>query len=256
MAQQASLADSLQVLSDAVTRCVPLAALLYFEPGADRRLSDQPRWLVGSQDWAEDLSLPPLLDLCRQACEQGRPRIGTPLDGFLFTTVAVPVTMRDGLFRALCAVLPPETVPSTERAVEILQFGAVHVGLCCEQQSVVRVEQEARISAALLEILHKIGTSDNFPQACSTLVNDLQSFLGCQRIALGLCGSHARHCQLQAVSGLARFDKHAAFTTAVEDALDETVLRGEIVMWPPSPAQPRKWHGPTSNCWLPSTPSR
>ena len=137
-------------------------------------------------------------------------------------------------------MLPPETVPSTERAVEILQFGAVHVGLCCEQQAVVQVEQEARISAALLEILHKIGTSDNFPQACSTLVNDLQSFLGCQRIALGLCGSHARHCQLQAVSGLARFDKHAAFTTAVEDALDETVLRGEIVMWPPSPAQPRQ----------------
>ena len=240
MALQTSPAESLQVLADAVARCVSLAALMYFEPGADGRLSDQPRWLVGSQDWAEDLSLPPLRDLCRQACEQGRPRIGTPLDGFLFTTVAVPVTMRDGLFRVLCAVLQPEMVPSPERAVEILQFGAVHVSLCCEQQSALRVEQEARISAALLEILHKIGNSGSLSEASRTLVNELQSFLGCQRVALGLCSRHSRHCHLQSVSGLARFDKHAEFTAAIEDALDETVLRGEIVVWPPSPTQTRQ----------------
>jgi multidrug resistance efflux pump len=84
-----------------------------------------------------------------------------------------------------------------------------------------------------LELVGQLESSEDLSAGCLALVNGLQSFLNCQRVAVGVSGRTSRHCHLQALSGFSRFDKHAEVVTAVEAAMDETLLLEEVIAWPP-----------------------
>jgi hypothetical protein len=236
---QTSAAQALETVADAVARCAPLAALLFFEPQDNGRLSSQPQWLFGAVDWSEDLSLPPLLELCQQAWVTRRTRVGTPLEGLLFTTIAVPVMVQDGNPRVLCAALSPEAASSADHLLHVLEFAALQLSVWFDQQAARSIEQEARISAALLEVVSQVNSSRDLSAGCRAVVNAIQPFLGAQRVALGLCRSHSGACQLLAISGLAKFDQYAELTQALEAALDETVMRAELIEWPQPNASSR-----------------
>ncbi len=75
--------------------------------------------------------------------------------------------------------------------------------------------------------------------ACRLLANRLQQFLGCGRVAVGLCESRRRRCRLRGLSGVVRFDVHSGLVHAVQDALNEALLRGCCTSWPPPDASQR-----------------
>ena len=102
------------------------------------------------------------------------------------------------------------------------------------QQSLLRLEQEAKASAALLEILEKMQSCRDLRRACYTLVNQLQTFLGCERVALGLGRGRKHSCQLAALSGVAKFDRRCELVRSIEATLDEAIARDCLSVWPPA----------------------
>ncbi|MFV2067198.1 MAG: efflux RND transporter periplasmic adaptor subunit [Pirellulales bacterium] len=225
--------ELLHRLALCVKRCATLAAVLYYDCSQSQRLADS---LQRLDDEAE-LDHPTLRavgDVCVQACKRGTAQLRSTSDGVPTPIVAVPVTTGQGTVEALCALLGPNTSQSPQRIAEILQLATAQIAVWQSRQTAGRAEQEARSSAALLELVGQIERSEDLPGGCLALVNGLQSFLGCQRVAVGVSRSSSRHCQLQALSGFARFDKQAEVATAVEAALDETLLLNEIICWPPA----------------------
>ena len=85
----------------------------------------------------------------------------------------------------------------------------------------------------VVRLISQVQMCNDAASACRLIANRLQQFLGCRQIAIGLCrGSHSR-CQVQALSGVVRFDSHTGFVHALQDALEETVARGAETAWPP-----------------------
>ena len=62
------------------------------------------------------------------------------------------------------------------------------------------------------------------------LVNELQTYLGCDQVALGM--THGKEtqldCRLTAVSGVSEFDKRSQYTEQIESVMNEAVLRDQI----------------------------
>ena len=69
--------------------------------------------------------------------------------------------------------------------------------------------------------------------ASRLVANRLHQFLGCRQVAVGLCSGRRRRCRIHGLSGVVRFDSHSAFMRAVQDALEETLVRGQVTTWPP-----------------------
>ncbi len=95
-----------------------------------------------------------------------------------------------------------------------------------------QTQRELQDTAALLELVGELQASEDLRRGCYALVNGLRQYLGCNRVAVGL----RRNCQgpvrLQAVSGLAQFDKLSRLSQAIEAAFEEAVLNGRMSVWP------------------------
>jgi hypothetical protein len=102
------------------------------------------------------------------------------------------------------------------------------------QRQLLLAEWEARTTATLMDILLRVESSEGLASGCATLVNDFQKFLGCRRVALGVCGKHPESFLLLAVSGMAAIDRRSESARAVEAVLAEAVLRAEPTVWPPA----------------------
>jgi RND family efflux transporter MFP subunit len=70
--------------------------------------------------------------------------------------------------------------------------------------------------------------------ACRLLANRLQQSLGCRQVAVGLCDQRRKRCRVRGLSGAVRFDTHSGLVSAVQDALDEALVRGCLTCWPPA----------------------
>ncbi|MCA9218272.1 MAG: efflux RND transporter periplasmic adaptor subunit, partial [Planctomycetales bacterium] len=95
-----------------------------------------------------------------------------------------------------------------------------------------RAEFEAETTASLMELLSGIEATEDIRDACFRLVNELKEHLGCQEVALGLCGEGSQHCRLHALSGAARFDERSEIVRLIESTLDEAVVRDCVTCWP------------------------
>jgi len=171
---------------------------------------------------------------CAEGCSQIRP-IGGDEKHFL---VAVPIFLRKRAPDAIALILPA-TTRVLERAVVMLQLAASYVTLWYVLQDSGSAERDASTTAALLEIMEKLGSCDDSRHACFTLVGDLKEHLGWDDVALGLCQGRKGVCRLQVISGRSDFDKNSPRTWAFEAAFDESILRDSLSEWPPSEDGPR-----------------
>ena len=89
-------------------------------------------------------------------------------------------------------------------------------------------------AAAIVELLQILQSAADLPQFCQRLVDELQRYAGCQRVAVGICRGRQGECRVAALSGMSRFDRHAEQVAALESVFQETILRGEgLSVWPP-----------------------
>jgi multidrug efflux pump subunit AcrA (membrane-fusion protein) len=101
-------------------------------------------------------------------------------------------------------------------------------------------EQEARLTAALQELLEDAENCQDVRQACQVLAGRLREFVDCERVALATCSQLNGRSHLRSISGVAKFDKHTPLIGSMEAALDESILRDELTVWPPESSAGRQ----------------
>ncbi len=95
-------------------------------------------------------------------------------------------------------------------------------------------DQSAVQAAFVLRTIGQLLQCPDAIDACRLLANRLQQFLGCRQVAVALSDRRRRRCRLRSLSGVVRFDAHSARASAVQDAVDEAVVRGCPTLWPPA----------------------
>ncbi len=130
---------------------------------------------------------------------------------------------------------------SIETITLLAQLAAAQIQTWYEKQHSSRSASEARDTAAVLELLSRVEACSDLSLGCYTLVNELQRFLGCKQVVLGLCRRQNRGCQVRAISETTEFDAQSDQVRRIEAVLDESVARGTLSAWPPTEESDR--HG-------------
>jgi biotin carboxyl carrier protein len=100
-------------------------------------------------------------------------------------------------------------------------------------QTVLTVEQELSRLAALLELVARVGNGTSPEDSCRVLANNLQTYLKCQQVIVGLCHSRSVTCDVTAISGRTHVDTRSEFARLAAAVLQECVARGQTSSWPP-----------------------
>ena len=82
-----------------------------------------------------------------------------------------------------------------------------------------------------VELISQLHHATNLQHGCYTLAGELQAYLPCRQVALGLTHRNGR-CRLKALSGVAHFDRRSSLSQALESAMDEALLRHDLTCWP------------------------
>jgi len=107
------------------------------------------------------------------------------------------------------------------------------------RNQLANLENEARDSSALLDLLTRLHAADSVNQACCLLVNELRSYLQCGTLALTMRRGSRSGTSLRAISSLAEFDSKSELAQQFESASDEAILGDRSTMWPPVDASGR-----------------
>jgi multidrug resistance efflux pump len=169
-----------------------------------------------------------ILHWANQVCDSGQTIVERITGAKQWIVVLTPVMFRSRPPEVLCAVFQAGSV-EVNRVCSVLQIGASHLTLIETMQAERIAKAESQRSAALLELLASIDQSDRPATAYQALVDQLQRFLGCQKVALGLTDTGKLDCRLTAVSGLADFDKRSEFAAELEAAFNESIVRNDVL---------------------------
>lgn len=90
----------------------------------------------------------------------------------------------------------------------------------------------------LVEMVSRTAGSESFKQSLQVLALELESFFGCQLVAIGT-GS-ARICHVDAVSGVNQGDRRSLGHSQLASAMREAIALGEMTVWPVMAELPRE----------------
>ena len=99
-----------------------------------------------------------------------------------------------------------------------------------------KLEQDVADLAAIVDLLERIAAAPDPATACHTAAGELQQYLKCDRVALGLTSRNGSRCRLKAVSGVAEFDPASPLARAIEGTFEESLLAGTACSGPVSPS--------------------
>jgi multidrug resistance efflux pump len=231
IAAEAPKQSILSTLAAILTESINPVAIRYYHRDSQKQLSLAWQHLPGGGQTLPESLHPAILNGCHAACTKGHLET-VPLIGHSgFFVACVPVFLRHQPPEALALVLPT-TTRSVDRAIVILQLVATHITLWQLLGEADQSESEARATAALLEMIGKLQSSDDLQACCFTLVSVLKDYLRCDQVAVGICRGHKQLCSLVAISAQARIDQHSDLSRAFEAGFDEAVLRGGLAEWP------------------------
>ena len=103
----------------------------------------------------------------------------------------------------ILAVVFPLGAQAIEPLVMISQLAASYFACWQSSRLAADLEWEAKTAAAILDLVGKIHEAADLTSACHTLAAELQTCLGCDRVAIGLRRGESGPCRLVAVSGIA-----------------------------------------------------
>ena len=221
--------DVIRVVTDVIQTSTEPASIFYFERNDDGELTAEGPLHAEPADRRQSRIYTQLRAGCEAACKQGEIRVrrqAAPARLILAVPVMIP-----GQDAEAFGVVFPGTA-SSELATTLVQTAANYLVLWHAVSESRAGKAQARDAAALLELLDRVGNAPNLQYASYVLVNELQEHLGCRRVAVGVRPLGKGPCRLKAVSGIARFDKRSQSAGALESAMDEAVLGGDMVVWP------------------------
>ncbi|MBM4094502.1 MAG: efflux RND transporter periplasmic adaptor subunit [Planctomycetes bacterium] len=86
--------------------------------------------------------------------------------------------------------------------------------------------------AALTELLGRLQTSPTAAEACHVLADEMQTWLGCQEVVVGLCRPGSTTCRVEAISQVDAFPAHGQKARAAQAVLQEAIARSDVSCWP------------------------
>jgi hypothetical protein len=153
--------------------------------------------------------------------------------------LGVPVTVSIDRCEVIVAYVVLAGEPVEPFAVT-LQLVASYVTLWHSHRNTLALDWESRAIAAVAELLGKIEGGSGVAAGCYFVANDLQKFLDCDQVIIGLRNRRGAGCRVVAISGMSEFDKQSKKVKAMKAALDETTARGEKTIWPTDDATRRR----------------
>jgi multidrug efflux pump subunit AcrA (membrane-fusion protein)/DNA-binding FrmR family transcriptional regulator len=179
---------------------------------------------------ADDLvaSQEAILRIARRMMVEGQPTLQEDLVGGVGCLLVWSLPGQTG--RSLVASFT-ETSPShdsllTLQAV-VVQIAAWHAARDAAAREIV-----AKRLAALTELLSRLETTGTLSEACRLLADELQRYLGCQQVVVGLCREGSSRCRIEAISGADAFHAESDSARLAQAALQEAIARGETSHWP------------------------
>jgi multidrug efflux pump subunit AcrA (membrane-fusion protein) len=180
-------------------------------------------WEAEASEWREEIA-----ELCQETSD-GRQscliegKIGERLQ---FLKWPVPVSPGQDLVAAC-----ESSVSHT--ALFTLHSAAVQIASWQVSQEAQAHEKSARRLAVLAELVSRLETSRSIDEACRRLANEWQEYLGIQQVVVGRCHPGRSNCHVAAISGIDAFRRNSEEARTAEAALQESIIRGELSMWPP-----------------------
>jgi multidrug efflux pump subunit AcrA (membrane-fusion protein) len=233
MLQQASsapqLIDLLRGLAKLLVRHAEPVAIFYFERNAQGDFADAIRLRPTGDDARTQRFARQLMAACQSACHTGEMclrRQAAPAR----VVLAAPIALRNRDPDAFGVIFSSDQEPS--HLVMLVQMVVSHIVLWHVLDASRDDQTDMRHGMALVELLDQVITAPNLRQACYTLAGELESYLQCKRVALGLRLPGTGRCRLVAVSGVSQFDKRSTTAHALEATMNEVVLRQDITVWP------------------------
>ncbi|WP_417386426.1 efflux RND transporter periplasmic adaptor subunit [Gimesia sp.] len=215
------------LIEELTHHCQPVA-IVYYSRDASSQL-DNGRLFYQQTTVVPDAGILSQLKLaCTKSVQSKEVEIQASIDAQL-TLYAAPVTIRGVEAEALGVVYPSSS--STEPFSLLLQTLVSHIELWRVLRDGLQSEEQARDSAAIVELLSGIARKTDLIQATQHAARELADYLGCRQIAIGIKSTPNSRCRLIAISDTQHFDKASPAAQAIETALEETIQRNETACW-------------------------
>lgn len=152
--------------------------------------------------------------------------------GSRHSAVAVPLGSKSDPLGAVNLLLPTIEVQDSRQTHAELLLAWLAAWLCDEARR--QSAWEAATAAAIVELSLDIARSSSVRQACLVLAGEAQAHLACRQVAVGL--RRGDRIRIAAVSGLAEIQCDTELVRVLENCLDETLVHGQPIIWPPAEA--------------------
>ncbi len=185
--------------------------------------------LSGQIDSLSDSWKRAVVSLAQQVAAGEKLQIRTDLtDGpACLVALAVPGHAGDCLVAAF-----DDEASLSHTALLTLQAVAARIGAWQVARDAVGNEAAALRLAALIELLGRVETTPTPREACRLLADELQSYLECHQVVIGLCRSGSSTCRVEAMSHVDAFHPNSEEARSAQAALQEAIARGGLSLWP------------------------
>ncbi len=229
--------DAEQMAGDAVTlvsRLTSAQLVVYFTPDSAGSLAAAAQHRVAVSDEVGNYWLELLGEQAARSCNEKRVQIAQMQQSRLAMAIAIE---RPGMPPdALAAVFLP-AAGRPEALLVTLQLVAGLLSAYHLQHQNQAADWELSTACAILELVVAAGKAADVRDAGVLLVNAAKSYLGCERVAIGLKKRRGTQCKLLAISGMADINPQAELPQAVQGALVEAVRGGDWTVWPADKGQ-------------------
>jgi len=151
-------------------------------------------------------------------------------DAGKFAVLCVPLRTAEAGALSVTLVMGPERAPYLEPTWAILQMMA-SVMLQHGVRGELRAVRTAFLQATLLvDLFTRASDSRDFAEAMTVVATELQEWLGCDRLAIGM--GDASRVRVEAVSGFGKVEKRSHGTAQLMSLMRESLATGSSISWP------------------------
>ena len=146
-------------------------------------------------------------------------------------TASVPVFKDESTTVVVCGLFHDEGSRCPE-SLSICQSIASNFEIWRSRDEMTSMAFEVRTAATVLELVGKAECSETLKEACVKIANELQQFLRCDYVAVGIQNKETPGCKVMAVSSLGEYDTESRTTVLLRSAFNEAILRGSYTCYP------------------------
>jgi RND family efflux transporter MFP subunit len=150
-----------------------------------------------------------------------------------FAGLAFPVLIGDGVRGVAALELKNVSEPQTRTAMRQLQWGAAGLREYLLRQGRLDTSRQALRAQNALDLLSVTLEQESFGTACRSLVTELATRFGCERVSVGFVRNG--HAKVEAISHSAQFGRQMNLVRLVGGAMDEALDQQALIRHPASP---------------------